>query len=217
MTQTLVKITAGDARRFLLELANLSDDPKAIMRFARKFMHILPRIGEKLFQKELFEGPDFPVNIRLNLPWSTIDQKGTPRWLVTIRTGIRNIWRAPDVRTREFVIYRFIAEAMNLETYSSRLDPIFWTDEPVRPMPPPTPFEQVVDYLRGRVRRMAYCTNSDCAAPFFFNVKSSQKYCSEDCARPSQREFKRVWWAKNRAKRRLKTKGESDKGPTQRQ
>jgi hypothetical protein len=198
MTKTLARITPTDARRFILELANLSDDPKAVMRFAHKFMHILPRMSHKLFQKELFEGSDLPAYVRHNLPWAAIGERGTPAWLSVVRAGIRNIWRAPDVRTREFTIYRFIDAAMILGTYSSSLDPVFWSqDKPVPPMPPPTPFEQIVDYLRRSVDRMAYCANSDCSAPFFFNRRSSQKFCTEDCARPSQREFKRIWWTEN--------------------
>jgi hypothetical protein len=201
MTQTLVRIPPAEAQQFLSELANLSDDPNAIMRFARKFAKILPRMEEKRFQKELFEGPDFAPIVSENLPWVTIGKKGTPAWLVIIRAGIQNIWRAPDIRTREWVIYRLIDAAIIQEIYPPTLHPIFWThSRPMTPMPPPTPFEQAIDYLRKHVRRLAYCSNSDCSAPFFFNGRRSQKYCSEDCARPSQQESKRLWWTKNRAK-----------------
>ncbi len=207
-TRTLVRITSTQAQLFLLELANLSDDPKAIMRFAHKFAYILPRMEEDLFRKELFEGPDFPAPSGWQLPWSTIGKKGTPAWLVIIRAGIQNIWRAPDIRTREWVIYRLVDAAIVQSIYPNSSHYIFWgRSAPIAPMPPPTPFEQAIDYLRKHVRRLAYCANSDCSTPFFFNGRLSQKYCTEDCARPSQREFKRTWWAKNRAKRPVQKPG----------
>ena len=202
-----MRITPAQARDFLYSLANLSDDPKDIMRFACKFAYILPRVEEPLFRKELFEGSDVPLIVRENLPWPTIGEKRTPIWLVVIRDGIRNVWRAPDSRTRELVLYRLADAAITAHVYPAASHPAFWSHSgPMTPMPPPTPFEQAIDYLRKHVRRLACCGNLDCPTPFFLNVRSSQKYCSEDCALPSQREHKRVWWTKNRAKRPAKSR-----------
>jgi len=209
MTHALVRIAAPEARRFLSELANLSDDPKAVERFAGKFTRILPRMKEQRFLEELFKGSDLPLTVRENLPWE-IGKKGTPGWLVIIRAGIQNIWRAPDIRTREWVVYRLIDTAITERIYPASLHQAFWSSSgPLAPMPPPTPFEQAIDYLRKHVRRLAYCANPGCSSPFFFNVRRSQKYCTEDCARPSQREFKRVWWANNRAKRSRRSRSET--------
>jgi hypothetical protein len=202
-----VRITPAQARDFLSSLANLRDDTKDIMQFAKEFAYILPRVEEPLFRKELLEGSDLPLIVRENLPWSTIGEKGTPRWLVIIRDGIRNVWRAPDIRTRELVLYRLIDAAIIEQAYPANSHPVFWSHSgPMTPMPPPTPFEQAIEFLRKHVRRLACCASSDCPTPFFFNVRRSQKYCSEDCALPSQREFKRAWWAKNRAKRPAKSR-----------
>lgn len=213
-TRTLVPVRASVARNFLRELANLSDDPKSVMRFARKFSGIFPKMSEELFEKELFEGSDIPLSVRLHLPWETIGEKGTPAWLRTIRNGISKIWQEQDIRTREWAVYRFIDAAIIQEIYSPYSHPVFWSgSEPLATMPPPTPFEQVFDYLRKNVHRMACCMSSVCPAPYFFNVRSSQKYCSEDCARPSQREFKRIWWIKNRMKRKRKTRSKRKNGP----
>jgi hypothetical protein len=197
-SRTLVRITPVEGRTFLYELANLSDDPKTVMRFARKFAHILPRMKEGLFQKELLEGSDVPLSIRENLPWKTLGEKRTPYWLVLIRTGVQKIWRAPDIRSREWFIYRLSDVAFVQYIYPASLHPNLWSPDSMAPMPPPTPFEQAIGYLRKHVQRLAYCENPTCSAPFFFNTRSSQKYCSEDCARPSQREFKRRWWTKNK-------------------
>lgn len=42
--------------------------------------------------------------------------------------------------------------------------------------------------------RLRRCPTSDCPAPYFIAQRRSQKYCSDACALPAQREFKRTWW-----------------------
>jgi hypothetical protein len=42
--------------------------------------------------------------------------------------------------------------------------------------------------------RMRHCPNAACPAPYFIARRRSQKYCSDACALPAQREFKALWW-----------------------
>ena len=42
--------------------------------------------------------------------------------------------------------------------------------------------------------RMRRCPTPACAAPYFIAQRRSQRYCSDACALPAQREFKRIWW-----------------------
>lgn len=42
--------------------------------------------------------------------------------------------------------------------------------------------------------RMRRCPTPNCPAPYFIAQRRSQKYCSDACALPAQREFKRTWW-----------------------
>jgi hypothetical protein len=44
------------------------------------------------------------------------------------------------------------------------------------------------------VDRMRHCPNAGCPAPYFIARRRSQKYCSDACALPAQREFKALWW-----------------------
>ena len=49
-------------------------------------------------------------------------------------------------------------------------------------------------------RRLAICSNKDdCLTPFFLKYRPQARFCSDACAKPSQRESKRRWWMKNRA------------------
>jgi hypothetical protein len=62
---------------------------------------------------------------------------------------------------------------------------------------PPRPFEQALTYLLNSAKRMRHCKNPECPAPYFFADRRNQKYCSEVCALPEQRAFKRRWWQQN--------------------
>jgi hypothetical protein len=44
--------------------------------------------------------------------------------------------------------------------------------------------------------RLAVCANREngCATPYFIRKKPNQKFCSEECALPAQRAFKRRWF-----------------------
>jgi hypothetical protein len=70
------------------------------------------------------------------------------------------------------------------------------------------------------VRRMAYCANPGCEAPYFLSARN--KFCSKMCAAPAQKAHKLGWWnkhkveelakrAKARAKRRKKSQRKGGK------
>jgi hypothetical protein len=60
------------------------------------------------------------------------------------------------------------------------------------------PFRNAVPALSYTVKagdKARYCANPECPAPYFFVQRKNQRYCSEICAAPAQRELKRRWWA----------------------
>jgi hypothetical protein len=42
--------------------------------------------------------------------------------------------------------------------------------------------------------RLRFCPTPKCPAPYFIAQRRSQKYCSDACSLPAQRECKRAWW-----------------------
>lgn len=70
----------------------------------------------------------------------------------------------------------------------------------VKPPPQLTPFEQVMVHFQRIGENARHCPNPECPAPYFFARRRQQRYCSEVCAEPAQREAKRRWWNANRAK-----------------
>ncbi|KKM97051.1 hypothetical protein LCGC14_1172020 [marine sediment metagenome] len=55
-------------------------------------------------------------------------------------------------------------------------------------------------------RRFAVCGNGDCWHPYFLKQRKTQRYCSEECAEPSQRKMKRESWKKHGKKWRKKSR-----------
>lgn len=91
-------------------------------------------------------------------------------------------------------------------TAENRQDAIAAVTESSEPPAIITPVEAAIFYLRRNHKRALCCPNPDCPAPYFFASKKGQKYCSPECAKPSQRESKRRWWDENRAKKVPKTR-----------
>jgi hypothetical protein len=72
----------------------------------------------------------------------------------------------------------------------------------IRPLPEITSFEAACVHLQRTVAdRAKRCGNIDCPAPYFIATKRWQKYCTEKCAGPANREAKRQWWHEHKGKK----------------
>src|SRR5262249_11162200 len=115
----------------------------------------------------------------------------------------------PDLRTKDYLLFLLQQRDM-----ASQI-PSFDLSDSLSSLPPPTKFEQALLHLRRCGNLTRYCANPDCAAPYFIAKKKGQKYCSEACALPAQREFKRQWWAEYgeawRSSRKAKNKPQRTK------
>jgi hypothetical protein len=190
----LARIPPARAKLFLQELANLSDDLAATRRLKARFPDIVP--GRAWWvdqqQKKLEE------MYHVKLAGDAVDGELHWKHLLEIRDGLRLIWVEPDLRRREWLVFRLRDHVM------ARADPQFihavgviTSESPIKQLPPPSRFEQATMYLFKSADRTRYCGNPDCPAPYFLAKRRSQKYCSDNCALPAQREFKRRWWAEH--------------------
>ena len=118
-------------------------------------------------------------------------------WIWTLHTHLCRIWDQPDYRTRQWGGFLLLHLARG-EAGSRHLTLLGFPG----PLPPPTLFEQALMWFVDVGDRARHCPNPDCVAPYFFAARRSQKYCADICARPSQREFKRRWWAEHGSVRR---------------
>jgi hypothetical protein len=141
-------------------------------------------------------GPNFATTL------SPEEQNTEHVWFLS--QGLRRVWDQPDHRTKEWgaILLRHHAYAAAGDDALNHLSTLGVSG----PLPLPTPFEQVLLHFVGMADRARHCENPDCLAPYFFAKRRSQKYCSERCALPAQREFKRRWWTDHGHERRRKDK-----------
>jgi hypothetical protein len=194
------KISAGRAEDFLTFLVNLPDEAVWVKRWATRNADLSPKrtlddwlaFESKPEWEQRKESPFWPL----------------PRELGQLREALRRIWKEPDIRTRDWMAY-------GLRYYELiGLNPALVNPEVTgRPLPAPTRFEQCLLHLAKCSDRARYCANPDCIAPYFFARRRSERYCSDACAAPGQREFKRRWWAEkgNEWRRKRKSVAKSRK------
>lgn len=117
------------------------------------------------------------------------DEELDRRMLYQLRDALRGAWREPDRRTREWrVLLLKQKDLINRDGRFAELDAFYLQ------LPPPSPFEQALTIFLRSGDRAHYCGNPDCPAPHFLAKRRSQRFCSDACALPAQREFKRQWW-----------------------
>jgi hypothetical protein len=171
--KVLGMITPTDAEEFLFEWANLSfDQSRAIERLKKHHPEIL----------------------------STIDDYT----LALLQGQLRMAWDAPDQRHRDWCLYQmrdYLYQSSAREEWLRQHDSTgrIASKQPAGyqfgPPPPITKLEAVLVYLQSRIGdRTKHCGYEDCPTPYFIAVKRWQKFCSEKCAGPGNREVKRKWW-----------------------
>jgi hypothetical protein len=197
--RNLARVPDGRARRFLLDFANLSDesverDTRVLAAIEERYKDIIPNKWLVTLQEDLIARTKRSGLLLL------IDPRNIVLSARPLRDAIRAIWIASDSRTKEWGVFRLIESATTSDTnVLPDVIPAALSikDGRVAPIQPETPFERCMRYLLLQGTRPAVCANANCPGPYFFARRRSQKYCSEDCALPAQRQFKREWWAKN--------------------
>jgi hypothetical protein len=205
--QNLASIPDRRAKKFLEELASMSDERlhdsehKAVDAFEERYGDIIPYKWLFSTSRKSIEEAAPGSLLRLIDPRNLI--YSTP----SLRDALRAIWIAPDKRTKEWGVFRLIESAVISDTNPtphSASTTFQIVDGHVLPLPPPTSLEYCLRYLLRNGNRAVVCANAECPAQYFFAGRRSQKYCSEECAQPAQRKFKREWWAKNGEKWRAR-------------
>lgn len=187
-SRNLARSSSKQAKDFLESLANLND--KADFKQLRtKFPDVLEVVKRTMVVT--YSAP--PTVYRPGTPEH--DEWARQSWLIPLRDTLRAIWRAPDVRTKEWGLFR-ISQDFFLRGDPSliQLPTSNGTDFLLR-SGPPTQIEQFLLELMRWADLLRYCGNPGCTMPYFIATRRSQKYCSEPCSGPAQREFKRRWWA----------------------
>jgi hypothetical protein len=220
-TRTLARFSPTQLERFLVELANVQIDLVALRRIRERFADFIPPQNMGWLEKTAAKDKGFAKRLSELPSEVSLQEIEDGGWIVTLSQMLCNIWIEPDQRQKEWGLFAFRYALYKYEDESLTTEQLFGIlMDPAKSfrIPPPAPFEQALSYLVKAGNKARYCANPDCPAPFFFVQRKNQRYCSEVCAGPAQRELKRKWWAEHgeewRAARQSKKPGKvkSDKG-----
>jgi hypothetical protein len=76
---------------------------------------------------------------------------------------------------------------------------------------PRTNFQAAVYELLKHSRQARVCANPDCANPYFLTLDPRRKFCSTECTRPAQKEWRKRWWERHGKQWRKKRAKQSTK------
>jgi hypothetical protein len=186
-------------RRLLTELANLRDDHRSIERFQKRWRYLLePELPMAAVRQWAIRGEEEDV------VYLTEDEILWKYWLLPLRAFVRHLWGS-DARTKQAGFSKILEKFFGISFQDPEVGP--WTSDRYwrqgGSLPPESKCERIFKHL---AELTSVCLNAECPAPYFFPSRRGQKYCSEVCAGPAQRLFKKTWWRKHgkdwRAKRR---------------
>jgi hypothetical protein len=198
-SEALARINPGRLERFLQELANLKTlEPgsnkhnypgaRRLLRLYRDFFPLtfpqqsaLSRLGDES-HSELDR-----AGILIEPRTDEEREEESLHHLFDLSYRLRTAWDEPDKRRKEW----FVFEIRRGEHHG--LNPN------VQGPPDDTLFERAMVHFQDIASRAKHCTNPGCLSPYFIADKRSYKYCSEECALPAQKAFKREWWAEHGA------------------
>ena len=175
----------------LADLANLRDDSAAFERFASRwpdFSEVLdsdPAPTDSYFQYHYGE-PMTRMPAKLPTRFLRIWQR---------REALRQIWRGNSEKLFQVLLPTEAEMMMDLDpdwVWNPQLKLDWQRGEFVY-----TPQGEFQAALYRLFRRSAFaklCGNPNCPAPYFIAHKTTQRYCTGECAQVFQKEWKRRWW-----------------------
>ena len=169
----------------LVEFVNTRPDPEAFERFRRRW-EISPvegKAGREVFRWEGEHDYFDDSQVLVRAIWAGKKQ-GTEGHNVALRLGV-----APYGRSEEGGEW-VVAQLPSIE--------VDWEEGSL--VPAPRSLNDIVWFtLLMHSRRLAICANKDngCPTPYFLRNKPKHRFCSDACALPAQREFKRKWWSEH--------------------
>ncbi len=190
------QVDRARVERFLEELLNLEfESEQARSRFEKRYGDLMPT--NIVFRLDKWE----------SIAISSDSQFGTLRRL---RMHLAETWRAPTVLARQISLVRTVGRYWETHEEPRPVDRAvhgynedYWAKQETSRI---DGFSLVLLRALDLVDLMRYCPNPSCPAPYFIAKKGRQKYCSDACALPAQRQFKKSWWAEHGKEWRQKRK-----------
>jgi hypothetical protein len=181
------EITPAAARSFLTELANLRrEEPQSLIRFSHAFGPWIETFFDPLIERvENATQPralDSAMSLGALLMTAAIGPVFGP--LLSLQEVLRRGWERPTAKERELAVLGMLLDASRLyEQAKGRVFAVIGE-----------PLGVILLEAIHSADSMRICGNIECPAPYFIASRRSQKFCSDACALPAQREYKRRWW-----------------------
>jgi hypothetical protein len=195
-------ISRKDAESFLLDLANYPQvgdyTHPAFHRFVFRWGKFFSAydVEDDTDELDLFEFLVFWLCPYMRMAWSG----SSPREREWYVHKVRQIYNEDRVlRSEEGRRLNSLKEQQGLKVRED-------FEKLVLGLPPPNPIDAALQYFQQVVGQASVCQNPLCQHPHFLAAKFAQKYCSDLCARPAQKEAKQKWWRKRGAEWREQQK-----------
>jgi hypothetical protein len=184
-----------ETARLLTDLANLRDD--GIGRFRKNWGKFYD--PDRYVDEVLLDRRD-----ELRMLWtkrfsrfSPTDKRESIGVLVTNRSEhIYEIWKArPYEPLQQFICEHWLGlDRDSWLVYWGRMKKRIWAN--------PRSLSAVLAWACvHHADYLSVCENSECSAPYYIATRCDQKFCSTECASPSQRASKLDWWRAHRSRK----------------
>jgi hypothetical protein len=178
-------------------------DPSLLKHCIRKFREFVPDPEKLETAAKLIKTPVFD------------SQKA---WIVSsfapvLGGNLRLAWRQPEGYLRFAQLMRLVCVFwLVYDDFAQKMEPRF--SDP-RLESAVAPLYKLFEAATAAVElqdKMRYCGNPECPAPYFFESRRGQRFCSEKCGGVGMREAKKRWWDKHGKQWRLKKKSQRKRG-----
>ena len=194
--------SSSRAKKFLEGLANLNDGDSGFRWFQSNFPYVLEDARAAVGSVIQSWAVDTEEEDYKERPFPELLHK---YWLLPLRETVRAIWRAPDIRTKQWGVFRISQDFFLQGDPSLSHVPLANTADLYLQLKPPRPTERLLLEIIRWSELTCCCSNPDCVTPYFIASRRGQKYCTAECSKPAQREFKRKWWAEKGRFRRSRS------------
>lgn len=232
-------MTLDEKKRFSMALMRLANAPDfaALSPVARSFRDLMPGRAGRLSKEEWQRQISAHVRVRA---WheekEALERKlgvGSARahegprvprstqvfddcyLLEDVAGWIRGAWREADPYLRRLRVVALLGYYVTLRLSPvSRMPESGWeaelhkqrVDEMYHDR-----FFKLLDHAVACAPKMRICENPDCQQPLYLRSDGGKRFCSKGCQGPTQREYKRRWWERNKGRKLAERKAERKK------
>jgi hypothetical protein len=178
-------------REFLFDVVNFDGTDRSLLKHcSRKFPEFVPAHEQLESAAKLIRGTLF-------------DSVKPEQWVIDafaygLRANLRLAWREPEGYPR---FSRLMREDclfwLTYDSFARKMEPRFSDALLESAVAPLYKLFEAANAAIELQDKMGYCGNPECPAPYFFETRRGQRFCSEECAGVGMREAKKRWWDKH--------------------